>query len=252
MVKSKRLTATVTVALLAGSLLGCQASPPNSLPIAPSLGTGLQASLVAPEPFGISQANQQQESDPLNLTTDQQRQLEAISREGQSTDRSSQLQKVLLAVTIDAAALRPLLIQTAAEIDQSVSAQVKMRNVLTTEQRQKLIQLTRQVEEAPTTTTSMESQMQAMAQQMNLTTAQKTVLAAMNTAIQKHNLAYQSRLQKAYIALIETGDGSTYRAALIESNSTSPVDAMIAFFSSLSQAQRQKAFSSQSGSQTSS
>jgi len=241
----KRLRAPLTLALLAGSLAGCQASLPHQPPPEPAPALTVPAGWLAPAAYGISQLNQRQGEDPLNLTQAQRQELERIGREAQGGDRSGQLQQMLLAQTIDPAALRAQLVQSAAEIDQAVATQVRMRNVLTAEQRQTLIQAFRQEGGQASSTT--DEQMQAMQRQLNLTAEQQQAMTAMNTALQRHEEANRSRLSQATIALIQTGDGSAYRQALVEINRTMPVDAMVAFFSSLSQTQRQTLFGNTGG-----
>ncbi len=241
----KRLQAALSLALLAGSLTACQTPVPTQQPPASSPALTVPAEWLAPASYGISQATSQQGEDPLNLTEAQRQAFQRISSEAQSSDRSSQIQKLLLAPTIDPTALKAELVQTPAEIDQAVSIQLRLRNLLTADQRQRLIQSLRQAPETGTSTP--DSEMQTMQQQLNLTAEQRQAMTAMNTAMRQHDEANRSRLTQSQIALVESGNGDSYRQALTEVNRTMPVDAMVAFFTSLSQAQRQKLFSSSSG-----
>ena len=244
---TSKLASVLALTMLAGSLTACQISPPLSAPVPQS---PVQFSpMTVPSPFEISQATRQQESDPLNLTETQKQQFAAISQEAMKTDRSADLQRVLTASQVDTAALRNALVQSDSDIRQSVAVQVKMRNILTPQQRQTLVQNYQQSSQSSDTQT--ESQLQEVQKQLSLTAEQTRLYSAMSDALRSHTAANRERLRNAQITLVNTGEGEEYRQALIESNRTLPVDAMIAYFTSLSQAQRQKLFSSSNSSSSS-
>lgn len=242
---TSKLASALAFALLAGSLAACLGTPPTSgpLPKAP-----VQAfPQLLPSSLDILQANPQEGSDPLNLTSEQRRQLSAISQEAEKNDRSSEFQRVLLAPQIDVAALRSQLTATESDITQSVNMQLRIRNILTPQQRQTLVDNFRQSSQAGDGGTS-ESQLKTLQQQLSLTAEQTRLFTAMNDAMRRHTEANRTRLRDAQIALVQNGDANAFRQALIESNRTMPVDTMIAYFSNLSQAQRQKLFTESSGS----
>jgi Spy/CpxP family protein refolding chaperone len=237
MLRTKRLSFTLVIALLAGSLAGCHTAPPTSSPL----------ELAPNASREISQATPTQESDPLNLTAEQRRQIEAITQASMQGDSSAGLQQLLLAPTLDVAALRAQLVQSDGDLDKAVSSQLRLREILTPQQRDTLIAAFRQAPQS-TAASSDQSQMQAMQRQLNLTPEQTRALTAMTTALQQHETANQSRIQQAHITLISTGDATAYRQALSEANRTMPVDVLVAFYSSLSQAQRQSLVSPPSNS----
>jgi Spy/CpxP family protein refolding chaperone len=237
MLRSKRLPFTVAIALLAGSLAGCQVIIPNASPFEPAPAA----------PLEISQGNPTQGSDPLNLTAEQRQQIEAINQSSLQGDSSAGLQRLLVAPTLDVSALRAQLAQSDGDIDKAVDAQLRFRNILTPQQRTTLIAAFQQTPQS-SDGSSGQSQMQAMQQQLNLTPEQTRALTAMTTALQQHERANQSRIQQAHISLISTGDATAYRQALAEANLSMPLDAVVAFYTSLSQAQRQSLFTPPSNS----
>lgn len=237
-----RLASTLALVLLAGSLTACHALPPNAGPLPASPVT---APAILPVSLDISQANQT-ETDPLNLTDEQKKQFAAINQETEKSDRSAALQRVLLAPQIDAASLRSQLTQTASDIDQTVNTQIRLRNILTPQQRQTLAESYRSASQSDSSMT--DSQMKAMQEDLKLTAEQSRLFSAMNDAMKRHAEANRTRLRDAQITLLTTGEGGAFRAALVESNRTMPLDAMVAFFSSLNQSQRQSLFSGSSAS----
>jgi len=242
--QKSRLPSALMLVLLAGSLAACLGSPPNASPVprAPLPA----ATQLLPSSLDISQANQQ-ESDPLNLTTEQRRQFTAISQEAQRNDRSSEVQRLLLAPEIDSANLRRQLMQSESDISQTVSMQLRLREILTPQQRQTLIQNYQQVspssESGPT-----ESQLRSMQQELGLNAEQMRLFSVMSEATKRHTEAHDQRLRQAQITLVQTGDGEPFRQALLASNRSMPLDAVVAYFASLTQSQRQKLFSQAPGS----
>lgn len=239
----KRLRGSLALALLAGSLAGCQTALPSQPPVEARPAVTVPDAWLGMARFELAQLNQQQE-DPLNLTAQQRQQLERIAQEIQGSDRSGVVQQLLIAPTIDTVALKAQLVQTASEIDLAANAQVRIRNILTPEQRQTIIASLRQ---APAQASGVgEDEMQGLSE-LNLTAEQRQLLTAMNSALRQHDQQHRQQLNQAQIRLLETGDASAYRQALIALNQTLPVDAMVAFFSSLTQAQRQKLFQGSGG-----
>lgn len=240
-----RLPSALMLVLLAGSLAACLGSPPNASPV-PKAPLPAAAQLL-PASLDISQANQQEGSDPLNLTAEQRRQFTAISQEAQRNDRSSELQRLLLAPEIDTARLRSQLTQSESDIAQAVSMQLRLREILTPQQRQTLIQNYQQAsassESGPT-----ESQLRSMQQELGLNAEQMRLFTAMAEASKRHTEANDQQLRQAQITLVQTGNGEPFRQALLASNRSMPLDELVAYFSSLTQAQRQKLFSESSGS----
>lgn len=237
MLRTKRLSFTMAIALMAGSLAGCHAPLPSARALEPAPAA----------PFAISQGNSSQGSDPLNLTAEQRRQMEAINQDAMQGD-SSALQALLAAPTLDVAAVKAQLTQSDADIDKAVNAQLKLRGILTPQQRTTLIAAIQQPGAQGSQEPSGDSQMQAMQQQLKLTPDQTRALSAMTTALQQHEKAHQSSIQQAHVTLLSTGDATAYRQALSEANRTMPVDAMVAFYSSLSQSQRRSLLSAPSSS----
>ncbi|MNR81972.1 hypothetical protein D3C72_127240 [compost metagenome] len=240
-----KFPSALALVLLAGSLTACHLSPPSSGPIPKA---PVQASpMLLPASLDISQATNQQESDPLNLTASQRQQFATISQEAMKNDRSADLQRLLTAAQVDVAALRNALSQSESDITQSVNLQVRMRNILTPQQRQTLVQSYQQSSQTSEGSMS-ESQLQEAQKQLSLTADQMRLLSAMNDAMKRHTEANRAPLRNAQIALVNTGEGEQFRQALLAANRSQPLDAMIAYFTSLSQAQRQKLFTNSSGS----
>ncbi len=240
--------------LALGVLAGC-ALPPSTAPSV-EIPRESRPALPAPEdqgpeaalaPFIISQATSTEGSDPLaalNLTADQRKQLEAIGRDAPQNDRPAAVQKLLLAPQIDVQALKAMLSESEAEISRSVDNLMKVRNILTPQQREQVVQALNREPEA-TSQSGNETELQEFQKQLNLTAEQTRLFRAMVTAMQSHQQAQSRPMREAYASLMTRGDAEAYRQAMLASNRSVPTDALIAFYSSLTQAQRQKLFGSE-------
>jgi Spy/CpxP family protein refolding chaperone len=234
------------LALTLGALAGCAMPPatPPSVEIPRETRPVLPAPVGAQAHFTISQANGTEDSDPLaalNLTAQQRQQLEALEREAPQSDRSAVIQRLLLAPQIDVQALKARMSESEADISRSVEMLVKVRNILTPQQRAQLVQTLNRQPEA-TSQNGNETQLQEMQKQLSLNAEQTRLFSAMVTARRSHEQAQSRPMREAYASFMTSGDAEAYRQAMLASNRSMPLDAMIAFFSSLTQAQRQKLF----------
>ena len=246
-----RLRSALVLVLTAGSLAACGAAPPASVPVAPGEETFSRLTnpeLTSPQ-LTISQANgSEANTNPLNLTEAQQKQLQQLQQEAPQNERLAQLQRMLLASELDAPALKAQLVETEDELTSAIAAMVKVRNILTPQQRQMLLKDLDQPAAAGGEPT--EAQMKTLREQLRLTPDQERAFTAMNQANQAHQQASQKLMRPAYATFLSTGDTSALRQAYLEANRTRPIDAMVAFYMLLSQSQRKTLFSSSQGSGT--
>lgn len=244
MFEFKRLRSLLVLAVTAGSLTACSAGAPSSPRIEAPQGMPPVLSLPGQAHLEISQAPQTETSDllaQLKLSDAQRKALEAIGQGAPQDTRSAALQRLLLAPQIDAEAIKSQYALSEEEVSRAVSDLEKVRDILTPEQRQKLVQALSQ-QGAGASQASSESQLKTMREQLKLTPDQERAYTAMTTALQSHAQAERKRMQDAYAAIMSGGDSSAFRQALLEANRTLPIDAMIAFYRSLSQSQRQTLF----------
>lgn len=227
-------------ALLTAGCMAAPASPPaptapEAPPLAP-IGSGSMGST----PMALFQAPEGQASDPfaaLNLTDAQKRQLEALQTDT-GPDHSAEIRRLLLAPQVDQAALKALLTPSDASLEGSLKQMVALRDILTPEQRQKLIQAMNQ---QPPTSQEASTQNQLpdeLKQRLGLTSEQQRAMDAMNQALQAHHQATQGQILSVTVAFMNSGDVAALRQATFAHARAMPIDAMVAFYSSLSQAQR--------------
>ncbi len=243
---SLRFRSGLALVMTAGILSACGTAPPSS-PL-----TREGAAKRAPAHLEISQASETAPRDPmagLNLTTEQQQQLQAIEQGSSQSGSSDELQRQLLASEIDPLALKGLLKQSETDLAKAVDDMVKVREILTPQQRQMLVKALDQPPQGSASATSADSetQLQAMREQLSLTPAQEQAFKTMNAALQVHQKAQQERMQPAYATFMMSGDTTGVRQALEEANQTMPVDAMVGFYGSLSLSQRRSLLGTEAG-----
>lgn len=236
---------------------GCMASPASApAPTAPAaplpapMGSGpVGYSPVGSAPLGLLQAPEGEASDPfaaLNLTDAQKRQLEALQTDP-GPDHSTEIRRLLLAPQVDKAALKALLTPSDASLEASLKQMVAMRAVLTPEQRQKLIQAMNQKPPTPQEASTQNQLPDEFKQRLSLTSEQQRAFDAMNQALQAHHQATQGQILSVTVAFMTSGDAAALRQATFAHARSMPVDAMVAFYASLSQAQRRMLVGPESG-----
>lgn len=248
MMRSHALRSSCALALAIGLMTAC-GTPPTTNPVKtpPEAVRALPEMVLAPAPFGISQANGQTNQNPLNLSAAQQRQLQEILQQETPNERLNRLQEMLLAPQIDPEALRAQLRGNESEIDAAISTMMRVREILTPQQRQQLVADVQQA--APQTDAQAQAtQLSEMRQRLNLNTEQQQAFTALSNALEAQQQAIARRLGTAYARLMTTGDTEPIREVYREAERSRPLNEMVAFYASLSQSQRQTLFGSQQGS----
>lgn len=244
MVSFREMRATwLLVAALA--MTGCQAVPAGApLPAAPAEKLALPAGAIA-YPFELLQAPGQTANDPLaalKLTDEQRRQLAAIPT-GDQPDQSAEFRRILQAPEVDKAALKALLTPPEAALDASLKWMVAVRNILTPVQRQQLVAMSKQQPASGEETPSQSQLSEDATKRLALTPEQEQALKAMSQALEAHHRATQAKMPALMEAFMASGDTTAMRKASLENARAMPLDAVVAFYASLTQAQRNQLIS---------
>lgn len=254
MVTSHRMGSSLSLAVGISLLAGCQALPSTMhlpAPVAVHQPTPARH-LPVPGRMESLQARVGESSQgfgELNLSDEQKRQLGAVLSDSQpdsQTNQPAEIQRVMLAPQVDSAALKALLTPNEASDTATINKMVALRNLLAPHQRQKLIQRMKQDPPSKVHTLGGARQIpDALKQRLGLTPEQEKALAAMNEALEAYHLATQTIMLAATEDFMNTGNVHAFRQASRKHARTMPIDAMVAFYASLSHSQRHLMFGKQ-------
>lgn len=254
MVTSHRMGSRFSLAVGISLLAGCQALPSTMHLHAPAAVRQAMPATHLPVPGRreILQAPVGESSQgfaELNLTDEQKRQLGAVLSDSQSDAQPSQpaeIQRVLLAPQVDSAALKAVLTPDEASDTATINQMVALRKLLAPHQRQKLIQRMKQDPPSKAHTLGGARQIpDALKQRLGLSPKQEKALAVMNEALETYHRATQAIMLAATEDFMNTGNVHAFRQASLKHARTMPIDAMVAFYASLSQSQRHLMFGKQ-------
>jgi|GEM_PF-2303105 protein CpxP len=257
------LKTRLSTVLVAGSLAlaGCgQVVPYSSVPNSAAPASSAAYSALAGDPTGNApSATPEREVQglfgPLNLTTEQKQQLKAIAqkhrqeaKKGDHMAQIAQLKSLVLADTVDQAALMAFLSSHLADAQARIATRVDMlagmRAVLTDDQRKALVDHLNQAggDARRAKFAKMGDQMAArLTQKLNLTADQKVAFDALRAKIKDLIAGKRETMKQAFSAFVQTGDKAALTAALSSATAKPPIDDVVAFVASLSHDQRQTA-----------
>lgn len=216
---------------------------------APSLAPRAQAP-VSVQNVHAMEAHHQKIIQTLGLTQAQLDQLKAIKlnykeklMDENKAELKQQFKDLFLAKDVDETAFKNFLVERKDAWNQKlpiIANQLsEMRNVLTEEQRNKLVELLNTMDFGKLHQKKKEKIMGKILKDLNLTTPQEEALDALKDRIDAaHTPEKIAVMKSALVAFIETGNENDLVSTITEHMSEAPIDQIVAFVGSLTQEQR--------------